>query len=291
MYKHYKPAHSDFLICWTGKDIDKKVSGWINESSSITTQEITQLYLERLKYILKYGLWMTKDKESEFLNIGNDKIKRPCPARTCFTELNLSEVRSHAAEYGRLGIGFKRFFLFDRLGSPMIYYQQKRRENWFFPPFHSDSTEYKSDDYFACFLKPMNKNTSDITMVYSYYDESEWRIIYSQQIEDKLRKLNKEDVIRKFKKLGDIEDKDFIAYIQKSITKPEYLIPIEDRWLSMIIYPSLAVKVKAERDKEIRNLLEKIKPTKSTNEFHNAPGPWEEYSKPIEIDIDACRNF
>jgi len=294
MYKNYRPAHSDFLIHWTGRDIDKKDPDWINESSSITSKKVTQLYLSRLKYILKFSLWMTKDKKSEFLSIGPDTIKRPYPARTCFTELKLSEVRSHAAEYGRLGIGFKRFFLFDRLGGPMIYYQNKRRGNWFFPPYFGESAEYRPYDYFACFLKPMvkeRKDPSNITMVYSFYDESEWRIIYSQQIEGRLSKLNRSDVISKFRKPNDIEDKDFKEYIQKNDIKPEYLIPVKDRWLSMIIFPSLAVKVEAERNEEIRNLLEEIKPRKSSNTFYDKPAPWERHSKLIELDIDACRNF
>lgn len=234
MYEHYKPSHSDFLIHWTGKDIDREYDpGWTNESSSITNKDTTQQYLRRLKGILKFGLWMTVDKESAFLHIGNKKVRRPCPARTCFTELKLSAVRSHAADYGRLGIGFKRPFVLGRMGGPMIYYQQKCPENWLFPPYVGQNGQYKPDDFFACFLKPMVKKSSDVTMVYRYYDESEWRIIYCQEIEDRLRKLNRTNVIGKIKKPTDIEVEDSADYVNPNCdVKPEYLIPIDDRWLS-----------------------------------------------------------
>jgi hypothetical protein len=295
MYRHYNPVHSDFLIHWTGKDIDTEYDiAWANEHSSKTKPALIALYLERLKYILKYGLWMTKNPEDEYLEIADEKIKRPYTARTCFTELKLSSARAHAADYGRLGIGFKRFFLFNRLGAPMTYYQHDRK-NWFFPPYFSNSSGYALDDYFACFLKRMTMKAEDGTLQYKYYDESEWRIIYSDEIKNKLRGLNIDTYSNCFLKPCDINDTQFQEYInQNGRVKPEYLIPINDRWFCMIIYPSLAVKVEAEANEEIRSLLENLKPIRPTNvkvEKHKNHAPLEQYSKPIEIDLDACRNF
>jgi len=146
----YKPIHSDFIIHWTGKDIDN-----LNNTTKIIKD---QLYLERLRDILKYGLWMTKDHEDAYLIIEGEKFKRPKVARACFTELRLSEADAHAKEFGRLGIGFKRFFLFDRLGSPLVYYHPIRR-NWFFPPFIPSQAKNNLDFYFLCFLKSMAKKT------------------------------------------------------------------------------------------------------------------------------------
>ncbi len=293
MYRHYNPVHSGYLIHWTGKDIDKN-SEWANEHSSKTTPAVTDLYLERLKYILKYGLWMTKNPEDEYLEICNEKIKRPYTARTCFTELKLSLVRAHAADYGRLGIGFKRPFLFDRLGAPMTYYHPARK-NWFFPPFFSNPTGDILSDYFACFLKHMTKKSEDGTLQYKYYDESEWRIIYSDEIANKLKELNKNTYSEYFSKPSDINDDKFQEYInQNGSVKPEYLIPIKDKWFCMIIYPSLAVKIEAEANEEIQALLEHLKPTRPSNlkvGQNKNPSPLEKYSKPIEIDLDACRNF
>jgi len=304
MNEHYKPNHSDFLIHWTGKDIDEKYdSGWTTRSSSITNKTVTELYLKRLKSILKNGLWLTKDPQSEFLNINGNKIKRPFVARTCFTEYRLSSVRSHASDYGRLGIGFKRPFVLNRMGGPMIYYQQKWADNWFFPPHYEGvNSQYRSNDFFACFLKPMiKKESSDISMVYRYYDESEWRIIYSQEIEEHLKQQNKTGIMKHFKKPSNLE-----CYINENNScKPEYLIPIRDKesvldeWFALIIYPSIQVKVEAESDKDIRDLLNK-RPNNETKEIeikkiknlnYNKTAPWEKYNKVTEIELDACRNF
>ena len=295
MYTYYIPVHSDYLIHWTGKDIDKDHDpDWANEHSSITNEDVNELYLKRLKFILKYGLWMTKNKEDEYLEISGERINRTSPERTCFTELKLSYVRSHAARFGRLGIGFKRFFLLDRLGSPMTYYQPDRK-NWFFPPYISNRKDYNPNDFFACFLKHMTGKANDNTLEYKYYDESEWSIIYSDEIKSKLEKLNKNNITNYFSKPSLIEDEKFQKYInQNKFVKPEFLIPVKDQWFCMIIYPSLAVKVEAEADNDIRKLIGELKPTKPPNikagQYMN-PAPLENYSKPIEIDLDACRNF
>ena len=77
--------------------------------------------------------------------------------------------------------------------------------------------------------------------------------------------------------------------------RPEYVIPL-DKWFSMIIYPSLAIKVKAEKDEEIQNLINNIKRTQQFNEKEIdvsmcSSSSLEEYSMPIQMDLDVCRNF
>lgn len=74
--------------------------------------------------------------------------------------------------------------------------------------------------------------------------------------------------------------------------KPEYLIPIENngKWFTIIINPSLNVKVASEKDGEIRKLIKDIKPDAKQN-YIKELAPCEKFSKPIEIDLDACRNF
>lgn len=285
-----KPIHSDFIIHWTGKDIDKYDQGWVKKHYSKTKKQIADLYLKRLEDILEYGLWMTKKEEDKSIFIREDRkeieIKRPWVARTCFTELKLSEARSHAKKFGRLGIGFKRFFLFDRLGSPMVYFHPERK-NWFFQSKISKKDEGKIDNYYSCFLKHMCEISSDGTWQYTYFDESEWRIIYSDSIRKLLIEKNRKDVVSLFKNPKDRQNKLSYKYY-KSLTskiKPEYLIPL-DAWFSMIIYPSLEVKNKAQDNNHIQKLIKKVK-SKYT------PGcPSSEYKNfPIELNLDACRNF
>ncbi len=287
----YQPIHSDFLIHWTGKDIDEKHDiAWAEDHSSMPNKIIVEPYLKRLKSILKHGLWMTKNEEDKFVTINNERIKRPWVARTCFTELRLSEARAHAEKFGRLGIGVKRFFLFDRLGSPMSYYHP-RRKNWFFPPYINWHNRNQQDAYFSCFLKTMCESPPDKTWKYSFFDESEWRIIYSKIIEDGLKTLKQDNIVKLFRKIEEVDNEEFKNDLKNvDNKKPEYLIPL-DYWFAMIIYPNLGIKVEAEKNDEIRKLIEQIKPRKPLEKKINRLVSYERYSKPIEIDLDACRNF
>jgi hypothetical protein len=295
-----KAVHSDFLIHWTGYDIDRKYDPeWWKRRDSVLNKEIIKPYLERLKYILKYGLWMNRGEDAVEFN--SKRIKIPLVARACFTELRLSEVRMHAQKFGRLGIGFKRFFVFNRLGFPMIYFRPER-EHWLLPPllYGRDETEIK--EFWACFLKSMDeKRISGQLLEYKQFDEAEWRIIYSKEIEERLRSMKKETICKLFKKPGDISDSEFQDYIKKydSEKKLEFLIPLEDlklttsQWFTMIIYPTLAVKVASEANKEIRSEIERLKPTASVMKLNEliSSASYEYYSKPVELDLDSCRNF
>ena len=286
-YTHYVPAHSDYLIHWTGSDIDKADDPeWFKTHTSLTNNHVTRRYLERLRGILRHGLWMTDDDET--IKMAGQSFKRPPHCRTCFTELKLSMVRGHARQYGRLGIGFKRFFVFDRLGCPMSYYHEAR-PNWFTPSLWAGKpTSY--DEFFACFLKPMTTITPDTTMKYSFYDESEWRIIYSDALQARLESCGQplHGIVPKNEFSTELNN-----YLTGIPTPPKAVIPVHDRWFAMIIYPSLAVKIAAQSDAEIRSLIDAIKPSQALPQnFQEGNPAWlEQYGKPIELDLDACKHF
>jgi hypothetical protein len=288
-YTYYVPAHSDYLIHWTGKDIDSQHdANWHTDHSSTTDDNVTTRYLDRLKGILRHGLWMMDDNEA--ITMAGRTYPRPRHFRTCFSELKLSIVRGHARRYGRLGIGFKRFFLFNRLGCPMTYYHSSRA-NWFTPSLWS-SQPSSYDEFWSCFLKPMTEITPDTTMRYSFYDESEWRIIYSDAIATRLASRGKADILKAFipKACFGSEMNQLAA---SSPVQPGAVIPVRDPWFAMIIYPSLAVKVAAESDAEIRNFIASIKPFRSLPASFAKRNPaWlEHHNRPIELDLDACRHF
>jgi len=290
MYKNYRPIHSDFIVHWTGRDIDQAEDPKWNETHSVkTNRHVTHLYLDRLKSILKFGLWMTTDEEESYIKYNNNTYKRPLVARTCFTELKLSEVRNHAANYGRLGIGFKRLFIFNRLGGPMSYYMGGR-DNWFLLPF-LDHGNCRANEVFTNFLKPMAKRSEDGTLEYKFYDESEWRIVYSHDIENYLVEHELDKICNYFVKAEKVPG--FNEYITSCglETKPDYILPIRSKWFSMIIYPSLGCKVEAEADQEIRSLINSIKCTKQPNSDYTELAGAEKHSKPIEINLDSCRHF
>lgn len=296
-----KSVHSDFLIHWTGYDIDNKFDQeWWNRKKPEMNKNIIEPYLKRLKYILKYGLWMNKEKD--FIEFKNRKIKIPVVARTCFTELKLSETWIHAQKFGRLGIGFKRMFVFNRLGFPMIYFRPEK-ENWLLPPYLYGKPDEEIREYWACFLKSMDEESIPRQLLeYKQFDESEWRIIYSKEIEERLRSIGGYGFCRLFKKPYEIHDALFHDYVKEhdESKRLEYLIPLEDsesrrysHWFAMIIYPSLAVKVASEADEEIRNEILRLKPKASEADMKIlcSSASYEQYSKPIEIDLAACRHF
>lgn len=296
----YQPKHSDFLIHWTGKpDIDDLHDPtWFKKPSSPLNEKIIAPYLRRLRNILKYGLWMTKDPDEATLKIEEKSLRRPYVGRTCFTELRLSQARDHAIKFGRLGIGFKRPFLLNRLGAPMIYYHP-RRKNWIFPPYLNrtlSKDKYYGDDYFSCFLKSMcgKEPGPEETWVFDHFDESEWRIFFSKEIEDRLIKEGRKDVVEKFRRVEEINDDEFKNDLERLVPekRPDYVVPVDlDCWLAMIIYPNIAVKVEAERDDYIRDRLKEIKPVKTKDGVLLKSASYEVHNKPIEIDLDACRNF
>lgn len=297
----YPTIHSDFIIHWTGKDFDNNPD-WFNKNSSETDDVLTARYLDRLKSILKFGLWMTPDTHEDDKLVKFDKkiLEKPLVSRTCFTELRLSDARDHAKKFGRLGIGFKRYFLFDRMGGPVNYFCPKK-DNWMFNYSHLKNNKFDDDAYYACFLKPMfrvtdkGSNSDENTYNYDFYNESEWRIIYSEKISKEKSTFN-----RFFQKPSDWPD-EFTDFLTKNKIKgPDYLIPLSTQqkngqsiWFAMIIYPSLSVKVEAERDPKIRDLIKKLKPDfdSSANRNGNGPVEYESSCKPIEVALDACRNF
>lgn len=70
-------VHSDFLIHWTGKDIDQQYQpNWYDDDHRSKTDDVvTDLYLVRLKSTLTYGLWMT-DEGAQTFQVGTSEIYR-----------------------------------------------------------------------------------------------------------------------------------------------------------------------------------------------------------------------
>jgi hypothetical protein len=271
--------HSGFLIHWTGKDIDLEYDQtWYESDKSKSNKSCSEAYIERLTNILKYGLWMTEDlknkKRESDLSFNGKTISIPPIARTSFTELKLSDSRNHAKEYGRLGIGVKRPFVLDRLGRPIIYFHEKRIDEFFMV-----CLDKIKDTNLLNFFKPMSSRGTPQT--FDWYAESEWRIIFLEKL------INNKYIL-------DPRDKmniDEYNYYYRDLTPEQqkhlrYLIPL-DCWFSMIIYPSLLVKNKAQNSDEIRKLIKKIKDRVF---FRHCPGD-EIKNQPIELDLDACRNF
>jgi hypothetical protein len=270
--------HSDFLIHWTGKDLDAQYDSDWDKSDRCTIEKessLSQAYIERLHNILRYGLWLTEEAEEQFLADGKG-ITIPSTPKLCFTELKLSESRNHARRYGRLGIGVKRPYLFSRFGRPLAYFgfhAQIQND----PFLKACATDFK-DKNLLNFFKPMN---SSQTLNYDLYSESEWRILFFQEL------LNRNLLI------DPRDDRNSKAHtFFNSLTPPQqkklkYLAPL-DGWFAMIIYPSLDVKNKAQQEDStgIRREIYRVKSKLGDHGNNVEGGNW-----PIEVNLDACRNF
>ncbi len=277
-------VHSDFLIHWTGKDIDAEHQPtWYDaDHRSKTDRVVDDLYLQRLRDILTHGLWMTVERERRF-KVGSSEITIPPTPQCCFTELRLSESRRHAKHYGRLGIGLKRPFLFQRFGRPLAYFgfgEQSYNDR-----FLEACLQDLQDKRLMNFFKPMNSDHARLT--YELYAESEWRILFF-------------DELLKTRKIVDPRDSNnaqqhtyFKSLTTMQQNKLQYLVPL-DGWFAMIIYPSLTVKNRAQWDGTctIREQIRRIKsdPNDHGNRVEGLRKPTRGNWR-IEVTLDACRNF
>lgn len=263
--------HSDYLIHWTGKDIDREHDpSWYGSDKSKTDSNVDDRYLVRLRDILAYGLWMTDEAG---WSPSSTLIVPPAPV-CCFTELKVSESRRHARQYGRLGIGVKRPFLFERFGRPLSYFGFGKVSN---DVFLQSCARDLSDKSLMHFFKPMNSST---VLNYDYYSESEWRILFFEQL------LQHHLIVDPRNPANQMEHQYFLSLTAAQQLKLKYLVPL-DGWFQMIIYPSLSVKNEAQKN-SARSIRDEIARIKSLPDQANRVegGNW-----PIETNLDACRHF
>lgn len=287
-YIMHAPVHSDFLIYWTGRDIMKR-HGSLSPNERNYSSEVVGEFISRLESILKYGLWMRKHEGTDHIKVNGKEFPKPNVARLCFTELKLSDSLLHAHKFGPLGIGFKRFFVINRLGSP-VYYVPDTQGTGVYPFFPPYSDWYNSDapDELFSFFKNMSQTRNDQGYIkYDLYEESEWRIIYSDRIKNKMSP-------RKQKYFIDPKDSNSGEYHQfyqaiASFEKPDYLVPV-DEWLALIIYPNLQIKNMAMESSTIRTLLNNLK-NKQAHVIGEGLPPNERTNFPIEMSIGSITHF
>jgi hypothetical protein len=263
--------HSDYLIHWTGRDIDQDYdANWYESDKSRTSSDVDERYLVRTRDILMHGLWMTE--EAGWSPAPNVTIP-PTPV-CCFTELKVSESRRHARQYGRLGIGVKRPFLLQRFGRPLCYFGFGKVSD---DVFLQSCARDLSDKSLMHFFKPMNSSS---TLNYDYYAESEWRIIFLKRLLQNRLLIDPRDPS------NGKHHEYFLSLTEAQQQKLRYLIPL-DGWFQMIIYPSLSVKNEAQKNPE-RSVSHEIARIKALPDHANRVegGNW-----PVETNLDACRNF
>lgn len=172
--------HSKFLVHWTGKDF--------HQLESVLDDNIRKQYIDRLIDILANGLYMNKnEEETERIYDSEGGWIQNAVARTCFTEIKLSQAEKHAKSFGQLGIGVNREFVISRYGNPVFYVTNGNYSN-------ICSCARKVLDYltsndkkilaeFSILLAYMKKMGEKDSNNLQYYDESEWRITHLTKLE------------------------------------------------------------------------------------------------------------
>jgi len=168
--------HSTFIVHWTGKDIDHNAI------------DIRQQYVARLINDCKFGLYMKKGRET--ITGSNSKAIWADISRVCFSEIRLSQAQRHANIYGKMGIGFHRSFVLERMGSPVFYVQNGSNgviiEH--FDYLHGFLAKNNHHDMLSRlqvimgYLKNMS-NPGDNDLI--YYEEMEWRVVHLGCLEGK----------------------------------------------------------------------------------------------------------
>ena len=215
--------HSDLLVYWTGaKDIevDCGTSDWHKEHRPKHAEKLTTAYVKRLENILKYGLWMTNQSPPSIDGIHLEDV--PC---ACFTELKLSESLTHATQYGRLGVAFKRPFLFVRGGRPVVYYGAPVLDWVKRDKFLQACAEDLRDKRLMHFFKPMNSGKQ---LTYDLYSESEWRIVFDEEL------LRSGTIVDPRNATNSESFGYFQSLLPQEQAKLRYLVPV-DGWLALII--------------------------------------------------------
>lgn len=169
--------HTDFLVHWTGKDLH-------SSHTSDLTDRIRKNYVERLVDVLTHGFYMNVGHETIHGSNGNSITAGV--ARTCFTEIKLTQARGHANNYGRLGIGVHRKFVMQRHGNVVFYVQNSDNsvvvENLVkvHKILEAGRTGLIEFEAILAYFKNMSEqNAADL----EYYDELEWRIIHLERLE------------------------------------------------------------------------------------------------------------
>lgn len=151
-------VHKRQLFHWIGSHIE--------DDDSLDVSGRRREYLNCLRGSLRDGLWLTRSQQELEADHGGETPKGVKPM-VCFTDNRLSDCGYHAANYGKLGLGFPKSFVIDRFGTPVNYVSHKTRRNIYFKYFYDVHRYLESNgagveilgklEYLMAFLKPISE--------------------------------------------------------------------------------------------------------------------------------------
>ncbi len=163
-------VHSDILIHWTDRQ-------W---ALCPLDAQLRAQYVDRLLAFYKVGLRLTQSS-ADIQNLHgalNTKQLVSPRKRLCFTELRLSQISTHVANFGSLGVGFRRRFLLEKGANPVFYVPNAPAgvANTNATKLLSMARSNPELEVLASFIKPMSRRRSKTS--FPAYDEMEWRCVY-----------------------------------------------------------------------------------------------------------------
>jgi hypothetical protein len=305
--------HSDILVHWTGKDIEKD---WVGCPVYFKKRHphYIKAYIERLRDILCHGFWMMDQKFDQPSGSALTVPDTPC---LCFTELKLSESEAHAMNYGWLGIGLKRPFLFNRGGRPMVYWgfntwsprdvllmecmkELKDKRFWMHPRVRRKTSPTNSlkglKEKRIWTHSRVRRKTSPVYPLKDLQEKRFWMhffkpmnskkrpLDYDYYSESEWRIVFHDRLLAKGRVKDPRRDETFEEYMKvlhpEQSLRPQYLVPL-DGWLAVIICPSLQIKNAAQDCPVIRKHIERLRMLNKV----------EEGNRPVEMDLHLCRNL
>jgi len=176
-------------------------------------------------------------EESERIHDAENRWIQAAISRTCFTEIKLSMAKSHAQEYGNLGIGVIREFVIERYGNPVFYVTNGDHSNIVTCAIKIRDFLDKTDQnilgefrtLLSYFKKMGEQNSNDLL----YYDELEWRITH-------LNRLEQEGLIT-------VQDR----------SEHIYRIKLQSEDVRVLVFPDKRTKDMALENKDVVGLMGK----------------------------------
>lgn len=222
--------HTKFLVHWTGKDFHIPLTNPLDD-------RIRKHYVDRLADILQNGFWMQRNlEETERIHDPDGEWIQTAVSRTCFTEIKLRMAKTHAQQYGHLGIGVTRRFVTDRFGNPVFYVSNGDQANIVACVRKVTNYLEKADPevleefkIISAYLKKMGEQNSNDLI---YYDELEWRITHLTRLEE----------------VGLIRVQDKNEHI--------YRIKLEKGDVKVLVFPDDQTKALAMENSKIKSLIE-----------------------------------
>lgn len=116
--------HRQQLFYWMGGSLERK-----NRGRKVFSDRLVAECLGQLRGSLEKGLWVKSPRFPERFEFNGGQFSLNAPT-CCFTKWSLGESLPHTSEYGRIGLGFPKRWVIERVGQSVTYFRHCQRESF-----------------------------------------------------------------------------------------------------------------------------------------------------------------